>query len=761
MRCPRGMRFAKANSKHLGEELPSAPATSVSRRTAALGVHVNSRQLGENPRQRECVLPPLSVFAKRQRKRETMSKPRTAALVTVAVVFAAAICGTEGATNRAKNSVSQAFELRMAGKVDEAKDSLTQLLAEDPKDATAHFELARVHFYTMELDRALKEVEEAVALRPDNARYHYLKGMTEAYNMILKAHDPKTRGDMKLLAKKSLESFRRAVELDPKDHEARLQLINLCLKMPPEDGGGRAEAEKLVKQAETLDAVGGAKARCMLLGGRATEQQRDVWKKVVAKQPNSAGAHEGLGRAWLSLGDTNKAISHLDKALKLDPARSVILVDLARHYFFAKEYDKAERTAKRYLDFKPEPIIPMRAYSTFMIAKIHKVQKHHERAEELLVQARKIDPHLWQAVRHPPEVLFTAPLANGRVRSPSSEASPRSTSGSSRLLSQEALTKPKELDILGQYVGYWTSDVTSKPAVWTPTEIKYRTSNHAEFVLDGRFLHHIEVSHEIDNPKKVGKSLFLWTHDPKSMKYVGWIFQSSGNIVKATGTWDAASKTFTNISVEPPPNTTSQFTEAFPNDSTINGTLVFTGNDGETMFDMVWTRTRQRRLPPNPLRQQWATVGTPIKPLPNELKELQPLIGEWDSEFNHRPSVAWPEGSTSEGRTTTQWILDGRFLLGAVEVGNYKSMWTLGYDTNKGSYRYFGFTNAGQIDESIGQWNVDTRSFVWKLDNAPAGITRTSTTRIVGRDSLHAHIVDEDLDGRVLMDLTIRSTRRK
>lgn len=330
-------------------------------------------------------------------------------LVYLAWIDAAACGAEEDVKSGEKNSASQAFELRMAGKVDEAKAVLTKTLTEDPKDAAGHFELARVHFYTMELDRALKEAEEAVTLRPDNARYHYLNGMAEAYNMILKSHDPKTRDDMKMLAKKSLESFRRAVKLDPKDHEARLQLINLLVKMPPEDGGSRAEAEKLAKQAETLDAVGGAKARCMLLGREAKEQQCDVWEKVVTKQPNSAGANEGLGRAWLLLGDTDKATAHLDKALKLDPTRSVILVDLARHFFFAKEYDKAERTAKRYLVSKPEPAAPMRAYATFMIAKIHKVQKHDERAEELLLQARKIDPHFWQTVRHPPEILFTAP----------------------------------------------------------------------------------------------------------------------------------------------------------------------------------------------------------------------------------------------------------------------------------------------------------------------------------------------------------------
>jgi tetratricopeptide (TPR) repeat protein len=343
-----------------------------------------------------------------------MITPRIATLAAATVVIAVTFCLADGARNGEKDLVSQAFELRMAGKVDAAKLLLAEVLAEDPKDAAAHFEMARAHFYTMELDHALREVEAAVALRPHNARYHHLKGMTEEYNMILKAHDPKTRGDVELLAKKSLESLRRAVKLEPKDHEARLQLINLCLKMPPEDGGGRDEAEKLVKQAEALDAIVGAKARCMLLGRRAKQQQRDVWEKEVAKQPNSAGAHEGLGRALLLLGDTDKAIRHLDKALTLDPARRVILVDLASHYFFAKEYHEVERTAKRYLDFKPGPAVPMRAYGTFMVARIHKVQGHHERAEELLVQARKIDPHLWQTVGHPPELLFTAPYLGPR-----------------------------------------------------------------------------------------------------------------------------------------------------------------------------------------------------------------------------------------------------------------------------------------------------------------------------------------------------------
>jgi hypothetical protein len=80
-------------------------------------------------------------------------------------------------------------------------------------------------------------------------------------------------------------------------------------------------------------------------------------------------------------------------------------------------------------------------------------------------------------------------------------------------LVQQPREKPKELEALRQYIGDWTTDVTSKPAEWTPQEIKYHCSNHAEFVPNGWFLQHIEVNHIVGEPDKITKSLFVWTFD--------------------------------------------------------------------------------------------------------------------------------------------------------------------------------------------------------------------------------------------------------
>jgi hypothetical protein len=326
---------------------------------------------------------------------------------------------------------------------------------------------------------------------------------------------------------------------------------------------------------------------------------------------------------------------------------------------------------------------------------------------------------------------------------------------------QDPREKPKELDVLRNYAGDWSSEVTSKPAAWTPEEVKYQTSNHAEFVLDGWFHLHIEVNHVVGDPEKVTKALMISTFDPQAAKYVTWFFQSSGIMNRSLGEWSPERKTLTLIPVEPPPNTSGKFAETFPGDSVINGTLAYTGDDGRTMFEMAWTRTRQKGLVPNPLREQWATIGTPIQPTPPEVQKLDVFLGERDVEFIHRPSIVSPQGSTAKGTTSGQWTLDGRFLLGQTKLSSFESTWVMGYDANRKAYRYVLFGSNGRMEENVGQWNEAERVFEWQLVNGPPGFTRTSITRRLDDHTLESRSVTKNGEGKVQMDLTIKGTRRK
>lgn len=339
----------------------------------------------------------------------------------------------------------------------------------------------------------------------------------------------------------------------------------------------------------------------------------------------------------------------------------------------------------------------------------------------------------------------------------------------SSVSAEESPTKPKELDTLGQYVAHWTSDVTSKPAVWDQNGTKFHTVNQAEWILDGWFLQHIEVNHVGGDPENVTKSLFLWTYDPKLEKFVAWAFQSNGNVASSTGKWDSTSKAFTLTTVEPPPNTTGKMTEQFLDAKTIKGNLTFIDNGGKTLMDMVWTRNRQTDSEGKATREEWSKVGRPIQPLPDELKKLQSWIGEWDSVIVPPGPLLEPSDKRSKGKMTIQWILDGRYLLIITENEKERFIWMIGYDPARGKYRRFTFTNAGQIAESLGVWNGEFETIDWKAVNERPGPTRLVQDYIgIDRDALaqakealQISILTVDAKGKQYVKLGSRSTRRK
>lgn len=326
---------------------------------------------------------------------------------------------------------------------------------------------------------------------------------------------------------------------------------------------------------------------------------------------------------------------------------------------------------------------------------------------------------------------------------------------------QQPREKPRELAALRQFVGDWTTEVTSKPAEWTPQEVKYRTSNHVEFVPNGWFLQHLEVNYIVGEPEKVTKAIWFQTFDTTSKKYVTWWFQSSGLIGQSIGTWDATKQAFTSAEVEPPPGVTSRFEERFRGAGTIDGSLIFSGNNGRRMFEMVWTRTRQENVAPDALLDQWSKLGAPIQPIPDEVKRLEPFVGTKDVEFTQRPSIVSPKGGTAKMVSTGAWILDGRFVLTRMGQGERESLFVVGYDTNKRAYRYVRLGSNGEHEENIGQWNEASRSFEWRGVNGPAGLTRTSTSRLLGNGTIETQILSKTQDGRIHLDITNKATPRK
>jgi len=317
-------------------------------------------------------------------------------------------------------TVQQAYELRMNGEADSAKAVLEQAIAEDSTNAAALYELARTELHmglgnVPELLGSLGDIQQtidkAVENDPDNVIYSFYRG----YVCLLRANASfkSEQPDAKEIVKEAVSAYESVLKLKPDYYEAMLYLVEV-LGIPEDMGGDPSKAEAYARQLEEMDEVYGAKARELLLPHDA--DRVEFWQKVLGNNQDNADVLEQLGKAYLYQDKVEQGVEYLEEAMKTDPEKEILLLDLARYHIMTVQRDEklkdtalplAEEAINRYLD--SEPILPLKAYAVFSLARIKLDLGDNEGAEELLEKSRAIDPHCSEASGVPPLVLFAKP----------------------------------------------------------------------------------------------------------------------------------------------------------------------------------------------------------------------------------------------------------------------------------------------------------------------------------------------------------------
>jgi tetratricopeptide (TPR) repeat protein len=237
-------------------------------------------------------------------------------------------------------------ELLAAGHVDDALRILQQQIAHAPNDAEAHNLLCRAYLMLDELDQAMGACERARNLDPQNSLYDLWLG--RAYG---KKADHAGAFSAIGLAKKVHVSFERAVELDPRNWEARTDLAEFYLEAPGIVGGGKDKARE---QAEAIQPLNPAMARWVL--AKIAEKEKDPVAAEREYRAAIAASHSGAF-AWFNLANFLFHANRLDEmdeamhTLESSPVdRPESLRDAATVLLrAARDYPLAEHLLRRYL----------------------------------------------------------------------------------------------------------------------------------------------------------------------------------------------------------------------------------------------------------------------------------------------------------------------------------------------------------------------------------------------------------------------------
>ena len=241
------------------------------------------------------------------------------------------------------------------GRIDEAITELNGRLSTAPTDAESANLLCRAYFALEDWDRAESSCRRAAALDPGNSRFHLWLGRVygekadRASMLVATGLAPKVRGE-----------FERAVQLNPKDIDARLDLAEFYIEAPIIFGGGEAKARE---QAQSVAAVNPAREHWIY--ARLAEKKKDY---VTAEQEyhQYIDVSHGDAEAWLNLGlflRRQKRLDEMEQALvKLGqaplPEPDVLVEAAGLLYRAGRNYPLAVELLQRYLASGPVEAAP-------------------------------------------------------------------------------------------------------------------------------------------------------------------------------------------------------------------------------------------------------------------------------------------------------------------------------------------------------------------------------------------------------------------
>ena len=122
------------------------------------------------------------------------------------------------------------------------------------------------------------------------------------------------------------------------------------------------------------------------------EQANKEYLDSMTARPDQWTSNYNIGNYYLNRGETKKAISFYDKALKLEPQAVMAMVNSSLAYAGMGENDKADKSLQKALKIAPD-----NAAANFNLGLLKAEQKDLKDAEHYLKEALKHDPQMAQA----------------------------------------------------------------------------------------------------------------------------------------------------------------------------------------------------------------------------------------------------------------------------------------------------------------------------------------------------------------------------
>jgi tetratricopeptide (TPR) repeat protein len=312
---------------------------------------------------------------------------QTVAAALVLFTFGAAAFGASPKTDEGV----RLFDTR---RLSECRATLEAAAREDPRDARAAYYLGRALVAQDELEKAVEALERAASLDPASSEIQQWLGRALGFlatrvNVFRQAS----------LAPKVRRAFERAVELDPQNVEARLDLLEYYVQAPGIMGGNREKARAQAAEIARLDRMRGYRA-----AGRIADKDKRFeaalaeYARAASEFPDRLDPALWAANVHVARKNYGKAFEVLEGFLARNPSNMPACFHVGRIAAISGDrLERGEECLKRYLAYEPKKDEPQQPLAFARLGQIYEKKGDRPAAKRAYENALELDKSLKDA----------------------------------------------------------------------------------------------------------------------------------------------------------------------------------------------------------------------------------------------------------------------------------------------------------------------------------------------------------------------------
>ena len=305
--------------------------------------------------------------------------------------FAAVVASALGAATFASGGTDEGIRLFDERRLSESCAALQAAVRDDPGDGRAAYYLGRALMAEDDLEAARPWFERAVALDPGSSEKHQWLGRCLGFMAARGSFLKQTS-----LAPKVRRAFEKAVELDPDNVEARLDLLEYYVQAPGIMGGSHEKARREAREIARRDRMRGYRAE-----GRIEDHEKrfdvalGLYARAAAEFPEQI--EPALWASNIGVARKNYALAFepLDAFLARNPGNMPVRFHIGRVAAVSgQRLEQGEDFLRAYLAWQPGRDDPQRPLALARLGQI--CEKRGDRAAALRAyeEALRLDASL-------------------------------------------------------------------------------------------------------------------------------------------------------------------------------------------------------------------------------------------------------------------------------------------------------------------------------------------------------------------------------